>query len=85
MQPIALSLPKHIQVDAGRAGARVRTCCRCERIADQARKRGYPAPPVVQAHSRLVEGVRYWSGLCMSCGAWEQEQREALRTRVRSV
>lgn len=58
---------------------RVRTCCRCERIADDAEKSGLPRPPVNECQSWTTMGRRYWSGTCSACAARERQQREDAR------
>jgi hypothetical protein len=68
--------------DATNATGRSHTCCRCERIADEQRRNGYPAAVPSQAHSWVAMGMRYWSALCVACGRWERDQREMARVRA---
>lgn len=57
--------------------ARVRTCLRCERIADAARKGGWSVPPVQPARSWVRFGVTYWGALCGECEDVERKSRLA--------
>jgi hypothetical protein len=79
-----------VRVDFGaivaNPGPRIRTCLRCETIADHARQNKQPVPPVNQAQSWLVVGpqddavgVRYWGGLCWGCADVERRMRESKR------
>lgn len=65
--------------------ARIRTCTRCESVADWARDNGHPVPPVHQARSWLVDGpngvrTRVWSALCSECEDIDRKARQARRT-----
>lgn len=51
----------------GPPAPRSHSCCRCEAIADAARKRGEMAPPVQQAESWVYQGRRYWGATCRAC------------------
>lgn len=56
---------------------RIRTCLRCERVADLSRERGWPVPPIAQVHSWIAGGIRYWAGLCLECSDLEKRERDA--------
>ena len=58
----------------------VRTCVRCEGLAEQAQRNGWPVPPVAPAHSWLAgvrNGVRVrrWGALCRDCEELERQVR----------
>jgi hypothetical protein len=51
------------------------TCCRCESLADRARRAGDPVPPVHEADSWYREGRLYRSALCRPCQDVEWSER----------
>jgi hypothetical protein len=59
----------------GHAVQRGRTCCRCESLADAARKAGGAVPPVQQAESWKRDGRTYTAGLCWDCNDFEWSAR----------
>jgi|HubBroStandDraft_6_1064221.scaffolds.fasta_scaffold689945_2 hypothetical protein len=59
---------------------RMRTCLRCERVADAARKGGWQVPPVQQARSWVKFGVQYWGALCLECEDIERQSRAVARS-----
>jgi len=67
-------------VAASPSAGPVRTCVRCESLAEQAKQHGWPVPPVAPAHSWLAgvrNGVRVrrWGALCVDCEELERQVR----------
>lgn len=76
------ALPAHVQARVTAGGDRMRTCLRCERIADWCRKNGHPVPAVYEARQWSHSGIVYWSGLCGRCGDIERQERAGRRAKL---